>query len=56
MGFCRRREMEEIQGMKFLSLISSLYRDSHIYTKIPSNKIRNFPNLITLDPFDYGIA
>ena len=48
--------MEGIKGINVFSLIFSLYRDPHIYTKIPHTKISNFPNLITSNPFDYEIV
>ena len=43
---CRRREMKGIKDIKFFALILSLYRESHMYTKILSVKVMNFGNLM----------
>ena len=46
--------MEGIKIIKFFSFLFSFsaYTVTHIYTKIPKKKIRNFPNVIKLDLFD----
>ena len=52
-----KEERERIKGIEFFfSIHFNLYSDPYKYTHIPNTKISNLPNLVTSNPFVYGIV